>query len=97
MAEDKPIINKAVALKYNHEIADAPRITASGKGVLAEKIIETARDAGIHIKEDPDLLELLGNIPVGQEIPVDLYQTVAELLAFVYQVNDNYKKRDSLG
>ena len=92
MSDGNKHVNKAVALKYDKESSEAPRVIGSGKGVLAEKIIETARDAGVHIKEDPDLVELLGKIPIGEEIPVDLYQTVAELLAFVYQVNDSYTK-----
>lgn len=83
--------SKAVAILYDDERGAAPQVVASGKGKLAEKIIETAREAGVHIQEDPDLVELLAKVPIGDEIPVDLYQTVAEILAFVYQVNNKYK------
>ncbi|THB76838.1 MAG: EscU/YscU/HrcU family type III secretion system export apparatus switch protein [Desulfobulbaceae bacterium] len=92
--EDKTVKHdKAVALLYDKEKSDAPRVVASGRGYVADKIIETAREAGIHIQEDPDLVELLAKIPVGDEIPVELYQTIAEVLAFVYQVNDKYREK----
>ena len=85
---------KAVAIIYNEkETGAAPRVVAGGKGFLAEKIIETAQEAGIHIHEDPNLVELLAKVPIGDEIPVELYQTVAEVLAFVYQVNEKFKNR----
>lgn len=93
MAQDKPV-DKAVALLYDKEQGDAPRIVASGRGVLAEKIVETAREAGVYIMEDPDLVELLAKLPVGDDIPPELYQAVAEILAFVYQVNGRYHAGD---
>lgn len=91
--EREKIIDKAVALLYDESKSAAPKIIASGKGLIAQKIIETAREAGIHIQEDPNLIELLGKIPIGDEIPVELYQTVAEVLAFVYQVNTRYREK----
>ena len=86
-------IPKAVAILYDEEKNAAPKVIASGQGQIAQKIIETAREAGIHIQEDPDLVELLAKVPIGEEIPVNLYQTVAEVLAFVYQVNRKYKEK----
>lgn len=85
--------DKAVAILYDQKKSDAPQVVASGKGVIARKIIETAHEAGIHIQEDPDLVELLSKIPVGEEIPLELYQTIAEVLSFVYQVNDKFKDK----
>lgn len=96
MAQDKPV-DKAVALLYDKEQGDAPRIVASGRGVLAEKIVETARAAGVYIMEDPDLVELLAKLPVGDDIPPELYQAVAEILAFVYQVNGRYRADGNCG
>lgn len=85
---------QAVAITYDeNEAGRAPKVIASGKGFLAEKIVETARAAGIHIHEDPNLVELLAKVPVGDEIPVELYQTVAEVLAFVYQINEKFKQK----
>lgn len=80
-------IRKAVALLYDRQKNDAPVVAASGKGELAERILATAREAGIPIREDPDLVEILARVPVGEEIPVELYQAVAEILAFVYSLN----------
>ncbi len=87
----KKPLQKAVALVYEEEKGAAPLVSASGQGKIAEKIIETAREAGVYIQEDADLVELLSKVPIGDEIPVDLYQTVAEILAFVYQLNQKYK------
>jgi len=89
----KKPLPKAVAILYDEEKSAAPQVVASGQGKIAEKIVETAKEAGIHIQEDPDLVELLANVPIGDEIPVELYQTVAEVLAFVYQVNKKYKDK----
>ncbi len=84
---------QAIAIVYNENDSNAPRVVASGKGVIAEKIIATAREAGIHIQEDANLVELLSKIPIGDEIPTELYQTVAEVLAFVYQINERFKEK----
>ncbi len=91
--EKEGIIEKAVAILYDDSKNAAPQVVASGKGLIARKIIETAREAGIHIQEDPNLIELLANVPIGEEIPVELYQTVAEMLAFVYQMNTKYREK----
>ncbi len=85
--------SKAVAILYDENKGSAPHVIASGQGIIAEKIIATAEEAGIHIQEDPDLVELLAKVPLGDEIPVELYQTVAEVLAFVYQVNKKFKEK----
>ena len=80
-------IDQAVALKYDHKPGSAPKVVASGRGEVAQKIIAAAARAGVDIVEDPDLLEVLGKVPIGQEIPPVLFQAVAEILAFVYQAN----------
>jgi len=92
MASEENKLDKAVALLYDKEKSDAPRVIASGRGVIAHKIIETAHQAGIHIQEDPDLVEILSKVPVGKDIPVEVYQTIAEILSFVYQINDKFKQ-----
>jgi flagellar biosynthesis protein len=78
---------KAVALTYRPEKDSAPKVTASGRGKVAERIIETAREYGIPVKDDPDLVEVLSKLDVTQEIPPSVYVVVAELLAFAYSVN----------
>ena len=72
---------KAAALRFDREKDSAPRVSATGKGVIAQIIIEKAREHGIPIKENPPLAELLTAIPLGSEIPPDIYEAVAEILA----------------
>ena len=85
---------KALALLYDKEKSPAPRVVASGSHLLADKIIATALEAGVVIKEDKDLIERLAKVPVGEEIPPELYQTIAEVLAFVSSVNSKYKAKE---
>lgn len=82
--------DKAVALSYEKD-RGAPVVVASGQGAIAERILQKARKAGVEVVADPDLVELLAGIPLGTEIPPELYQAVAEILAFVYRVNGRYK------
>ena len=84
---------RAVALVYDKTKSAAPQVVAFGKGKIAEKIIETAKESGVYIKEDADLLELLAKVPTGETIPVELYQAVAEILAFVYRVNNKFQEQ----
>lgn len=91
MTEKHASGKRAVALLYDPKKAAAPKVVASGSNLVAEKIIATAAEAGVQIKEDKDLVELLSKIPVGEEIPFELYHTIAEVLAFVYSVNSKYK------
>ncbi|MFO7838411.1 MAG: EscU/YscU/HrcU family type III secretion system export apparatus switch protein [Desulfosalsimonadaceae bacterium] len=87
MTEQQGGLKKAVALLYDRKKADAPTVAASGKGPVAGQILSAAEEAGIPIQEDPDLAEVLARVPLGEEIPVELYQAVAEILAFVYSLN----------
>ena len=82
-----PPLRKAVALRYEKSRDVAPRVTASGKGQIAETIIRKAEEKGITLMEDPDLVNLLGKIPVGDAIPTNLYKAVSEVLAYVYRIN----------
>lgn len=83
----KKIYKKAVALTYDREKDDSPRVAAKGQGRVAEKIIELARKHDIPIKDDPDLMEVLSSLEINEEIPSEIYVAVAELLAFVYSMN----------
>lgn len=82
----------AVSLRYDPTLDLSPRVTAKGKGLAAEKIISLAQEHDIPIKEDPDLVEVLSQVEIDQEIPPAVYHVVAELLAFVYQMNKQYPK-----
>ncbi len=81
-------INKAVALKYDSKENDAPVVIASGKGSIAEKIIEKAKEYDIPIKEDQDVVEILAKLNIGDEVPPELYQLIAEILSFFYSLED---------
>jgi|ERR1035437_127117 flagellar biosynthesis protein len=82
----------ALAIHYDKDKDRAPRITAKGKGTIAEKILELARENNIPIHEDPDLLEVLSKLDLGQEIPPDLYKLIAEVLVYVYKSNNKASK-----
>jgi flagellar biosynthesis protein len=71
----------AVALLY--EGSDAPKVVASGQGWVGEKIIETAREHGVPIEENPALAQALSTIEIDEEIPEALYRAVAEILSFL--------------
>ena len=87
----------AAALGYDPEERNAPRVVARGFGELAERIIERARQHGIPIHEDRDLVAVLASLNLEQEIPTELYRAVAEVLAFVYRANSEWKKRSARG
>jgi flagellar biosynthesis protein len=76
-------LKKAIALTYK-EGQYAPQVVAKGRGVTAEAIIACARDAGIYVHEAPELVSLLMQVDVDQHIPPELYLAVAELLAWIY-------------
>jgi flagellar biosynthesis protein len=91
MKNDNPVLHKAVSLQYKKGKNAAPKVTAKGQGWMADRIIKMAHQNNIPIREDKDLLHLLSEIDVGQEVPESLYKVVAELLAWVYQLNQNYQ------
>lgn len=83
----KPGTKKAVALRYDRQKDDAPKVVAKGQGIIAEKIIDVAHQYDIPVKDDPDLIEVLSSLEIDEEIPSEIYVAVAELLAFVYSAN----------
>jgi len=75
----------AVALKYTPE-AEAPVVVAKGCGLIADEIIACAKEHGIYVHESPALVALLAQVDMDQQIPAQLYLVVAELLAWLYRV-----------
>lgn len=73
---------KAVALKYNPDKNNAPIIVASGMGYMAERITETALEAGVPVYEDDSLATLLTQLKLGAEIPRELYQAIVEIYIY---------------
>ena len=86
MKEDNTTKNRrsktAIALEYDPEDA-APKIIATGKGIVAEKIIDAAKEADVPIHEDSKLAATLSKLEIGEMIPPELYEVVAEILVFV--------------
>ena len=73
---------QAIALEYDPS-GEAPRVIASGKGALAERIIEKAKEADVPVHRDDKLAETLSRLEIGDMIPPELYEVVAEILIFV--------------
>ncbi len=86
---------EAVALAYEHGRV-APRVVAKGRGDLAETIIARAKDAGLFVHESPELVALLMQVDLDKTIPAELYQAVAEILAFVYYLEREAKGKNNL-
>ena len=81
---DRPNPSLAVALHYNGN--GAPRVTAKGGGVVAAKIVETAREHRVPLQEDAALAASLSRLDLGTEVPRELYVAVAHVLAFAWAV-----------
>lgn len=85
MEQKENELKTAVALSY--DVGDeAPKILASGKGYVAEKIIETAKEADVPVHKDEKLAKTLSGLKIGDYIPKELYGVVAEILVFVDRV-----------
>lgn len=78
----------AVALEYDPDVADAPRVVASGKGALADQILNLAFANGVKVRTDPDLAQVLAAVEVDTVIPIEAFAAVAEILAYVYRANN---------
>lgn len=82
-------VRRQLAIALGYEPAElAPQVLAKGYGETARRIEETARAEGVPVREDPDLAQTLAALDVGDWIPERLYRAVAEVLAFVYRVNN---------
>lgn len=84
-------IVKAVALRYRQEDDPGHEVLAWGRGRMADKILDLAREHGIPIKEDPDLVEVLCGLDIEREVSAEVYVVVAEILAFAYRANRIYR------
>ena len=93
MKKDGP--KKAAALLYDPQHKDAPTVVAKGRGQIAEKIMSLAEAHGIPLYEDRNLVEALATLDLNTEIPSAMYRAVAEVLVFIYRLNQ--RQRDSKG
>ncbi len=82
---------QAVALQYDAAHSAAPKVVAKGRGELADRILEAARREGIPLYRDPDLIQVLGQLDVGAQIQPELYRAVAQVMIFIYKMNQKKK------
>lgn len=87
--EERP--RRAVALRHDTSSDAAPRVVAQGAGDIAERICELAAEHGVPLVEDRDLVALLAACEIGREVPEELFEIVARLLAFLYELNGELK------
>jgi flagellar biosynthesis protein len=95
MPDPRPPARRAVALNYEHG-APAPRVSASGSGLVAERIIAAAREAGVPVREDAALAQALGALEIDQDVPQALWTAVAETLAWAYRLDSQAARRHSV-
>jgi flagellar biosynthesis protein len=80
---------QATALAYDNSNRDAaPRVVAKGYGIVAEMIVQRAKEAGLYVHEAPEMVSLLMQVDLDARIPPTLYQAVAELLAWLYRLEN---------
>ena len=90
--EKKAVKRQAVALTYQPPKHNAPQVTAKGEGFIADRIIELARKNNIPVHDNPDLVQVLSQLELGDQIPDSVYQVVAEIFAFIYHLNKCYRE-----
>lgn len=83
---------KAIALKYDKDKDNAPKIIANGTRYLAEEILNIAQKHNIPVKKDEDMVMLLDQIEVNREIPPNMYKAVAEIFSFIYNITNEKRK-----
>lgn len=86
-------VKEVVALKYSSDENKAPKIIAMGKGEIAEKILETAEESNVPVFQDGELAHTLNKLNLGDEIPPELYEVVAEVLVFVSNLDRNFGEK----
>jgi flagellar biosynthesis protein len=93
MAESKRGRKAAVALGYDAKKDEAPRVLAAGQGELAEAILRKAEEYGIPLQQNHPLASALVKLEVGQAIPAELYAAVAEVLAFLWRLEQEKREK----
>lgn len=91
MSEKKFVRKEAIALTYDPQKSNGPTVVAKGKGKIAENILEQASLHDVPVYEDPNLVQLLGQLDLNTSIPEELYQAVAEVFAFIYHLDEKHK------
>lgn len=92
--KERKVFKKAVSLKYEPLRQEAPIVTAKGQGLIAEKIIALAKKHHIPIKDDPDLVEIISQLELGEQIPPAVYQVISEIFAFIYHLSKKHQEQN---
>ena len=87
----------AIAIKYDKEKGNAPTVVAKGTRIWAEKILDAAKEFGVPVVRNVPLAQALNKLDIGDEIPEDLYEAVAEVLNFVYNLAEEQKRKNKRG
>lgn len=83
-------LKHAAALQYSPETDAAPKVVAAGKGQVAERIIQKAQESNVPLYQDSNLAKTLSSLCIGDEIPPEIYEVVAEILIFIGSVDESY-------
>jgi len=93
LSSAQQVTKEAVALKYSPEKNNAPEVIAMGKGEIAEQIVKKAKENDVPIYQDEKLAQTLSRLKIGEEIPPELYDVVAEILIFIGRIDQEYGER----
>ncbi|MDD4600443.1 hypothetical protein SDC9_05959 [bioreactor metagenome] len=93
MDNEEEKAKQAIALNYNNEKNAAPKVIAKGAGYIADKILASAKQNSIPVYQNKTLTSMLMAVDIDREIPPELYQAVAEILAYVYRVDQRLTKK----
>lgn len=94
MSDEKNIRKEAIALTYKPGQYNSPTVLAKGKGKIAENILARANEHEVPIYEDPNLVQLLGQLDLNESIPEELYQAVSEVFAFIYRLDQQHGQKN---
>ena len=95
--DEEKTIKQAAALSYDPAENDVPVLAAFGAGVIAQKIVEVAKESGVPVVPEPGLTNMLSKLAVGDEIAPEMYDAVAKVLAFVSEVDRSYGEKVKRG
>ena len=93
MSEAEHTRKEAIAISYDSDTSDVPKVVAKGKGRIAENILDKAKEHGIPVQEDSSLVEILGQLDLDESIPEELYKAVSEVFAYIYQLDREHGLR----
>ena len=91
----KTFYNSDIAVALQYDGKNAPKVTAKGEGFTAQQILAVAEKHGIPLQNEPELARILAQVPLGDEIPQQLYIAVAEVIAFAYFIGGKTPDNES--